>query len=102
MVSPLFRWTARLLDQAVAWYLSEHVTAGYKFLMQNYNVGDKVCIFGPSGAHYGPSWERLTCSGFIDRFLPRRVYCSSAGRDVVQGLIHYPVPYLFLILTRLA
>lgn len=88
MVSPFFRWAARLLDQAVAWYLSEHVQSGYKFLMQNYNVGDKVCIFGPSGAHYGPSWERLNgrhCRGIIDRFLPRRLYCSSAGGNAAQG-----------------
>jgi len=27
-------------------YLDEHVRAGYKFLMQNYRAGDKICIFG--------------------------------------------------------
>ena len=42
---------ARILDEAFAWYLSEHVIEGYKFLMQNYNVGDKVCLFGLSNAH---------------------------------------------------
>ena len=29
-----------------AWYLSEHIMDGYKFLMQNYHEGDSVCIFG--------------------------------------------------------
>lgn len=27
-------------------YLDTHVTDGYKFLMQNYRIGDKICIFG--------------------------------------------------------
>lgn len=37
---------ARFLDQALAWYLSEHIMNGYEFLMQNYHEGDSVCIFG--------------------------------------------------------
>lgn len=65
VVSPFLRWWAAGLDMAIAWYLSQHVLVsfwgvicnchsrvsrldGYKFLMQNYNVGDKVCIFGVS------------------------------------------------------
>lgn len=27
-------------------YLDAHVMDGYRFLMQNYRVGDKICIFG--------------------------------------------------------
>lgn len=46
VVSPLFNWGAKLLDEAVAWYLPAHVMGGYEFLMQNYTVGDKICIFG--------------------------------------------------------
>ena len=30
-----------------AWYLSEHILDGYRFLMKNYHEGDHVCIFGP-------------------------------------------------------
>ncbi|KAI0041755.1 hypothetical protein FA95DRAFT_653024 [Auriscalpium vulgare] len=41
-VKPIFRWGAKILDEAFAWYLSEHVLDGYRFLMQNYNTGDKV------------------------------------------------------------
>lgn len=47
VVSPLFRFAARVLDEMFAWYLSEHIMDGYKFLMQNYHEGDSVCIFGP-------------------------------------------------------
>ncbi|KAI0062798.1 hypothetical protein BV25DRAFT_1870219 [Artomyces pyxidatus] len=52
VVSPLLTTTAKLLDMAFAWYLSEHVLDGYRFLMQNYNVGDKVCLFGFSRGAY--------------------------------------------------
>jgi uncharacterized protein (DUF2235 family) len=48
VVRPIFRWAAHKLDEAFAWYLSEHVLGGYRFLMQNYDYGDKVYIFGPS------------------------------------------------------
>ena len=27
-------------------YLDAHVRGGYQFLMENYVVGDKICIFG--------------------------------------------------------
>lgn len=49
VVSPLFQWSAKILDEAFAWYLYQHVIDGYKFLMQNYNTGDKVLLFGAFG-----------------------------------------------------
>ncbi|KAI0322401.1 hypothetical protein OF83DRAFT_1094151 [Amylostereum chailletii] len=52
VVSPLLHWWATVWDEAVAWYLPEHVMDGYKFLMQNYNAGDKVCLFGFSRGAY--------------------------------------------------
>ncbi|KAF9465243.1 hypothetical protein BDZ94DRAFT_1281484 [Collybia nuda] len=52
VVSPLFHWVARLLDEAFAWYLDAHVIDGYRFLMQNYRAGDKICIFGFSRGSY--------------------------------------------------
>ena len=104
IVSPLFRWAARLLDQAVAWYLSEHVTAGYKFLMQNYNVGDRVCLFGSSDTDGGFDGRQLTDCDFIARVLSWRIHCPSARGDVVQGTMRYPVYILdrSLMPTRLA
>ncbi|KAI9508334.1 hypothetical protein F5148DRAFT_923284 [Russula earlei] len=51
-VSPIFRGVAGLLDQGFAWYLSEHIIEGYKFLMQNYHEGDSICIFGFSRGAY--------------------------------------------------
>jgi uncharacterized protein (DUF2235 family) len=52
VVSPLFNWGAKMLDLALAWYMDAHVLDGYKFLMQNYRDGDKICIFGFSRGAY--------------------------------------------------
>ncbi|KAH9070704.1 hypothetical protein EDB83DRAFT_2221677 [Lactarius deliciosus] len=52
VVSPLFEKAAEILDDTIAWYLYQHIMDGYKFLMQNYNVGDKVCLFGFSRGAY--------------------------------------------------
>lgn len=46
LVSPISAWLAQTFDKGVAMFLYQHVMDGYKFLMQNYNVGDKVCLFG--------------------------------------------------------
>ncbi|GJE99327.1 DUF2235 domain-containing protein [Phanerochaete sordida] len=52
VVQPLFQWGAKMLDEAIAWYLDAHVRGGYTFLMQNYRPGDKICIFGFSRGAY--------------------------------------------------
>jgi len=65
----LFTWIAKLADEAIAWYLDEHVRAGYKFLMQNYRTGDKVCLFGFSRGAY----TARALAGFLHKIglLPR-------------------------------
>ncbi|KAI0769028.1 hypothetical protein BD413DRAFT_87062 [Trametes elegans] len=52
VVSPFFQWAAKILDEAFAWYLDSHVRGGYQFLMQNYNPGDRICLFGFSRGAY--------------------------------------------------
>ncbi|KAI9058264.1 hypothetical protein FKP32DRAFT_1688725 [Trametes sanguinea] len=52
VVSPLFQWAAKILDEAFAWYLDAHVRGGYQFLMQNYVAGDRICLFGFSRGAY--------------------------------------------------
>lgn len=52
VVSPMFTWLAKILDEAFAWYLDAHVMEGYKFLMNNYEPGDKICLFGFSRGAY--------------------------------------------------
>ncbi|KAI0673866.1 hypothetical protein C8Q78DRAFT_1076827 [Trametes maxima] len=43
---------SKILDEAVAWNLDAHVMSGYEFLMQNYEAGDKICLFGFSRGAY--------------------------------------------------
>ncbi|KAF8662081.1 hypothetical protein AX16_001191 [Volvariella volvacea WC 439] len=50
--TPLASKVSKSLDEAVAWNLDEHVMEGYKFLMQNYIAGDRICIFGFSRGAY--------------------------------------------------
>ncbi|KAK7022138.1 hypothetical protein R3P38DRAFT_3195528 [Favolaschia claudopus] len=51
-VSPILEWGAKLLDSAFAIFLKDHVMEGYKFLMNNYHAGDRICIFGFSRGSY--------------------------------------------------
>jgi uncharacterized protein (DUF2235 family) len=37
------------MDEGFAWYLYQHIEDGYQFLMQNYQVGDKIHLFGAFG-----------------------------------------------------
>lgn len=51
-VDAITRRFAKVLDQAIAWSLPLRTQAGYEFLMQNYEYGDKMCIFGFSRGAY--------------------------------------------------
>ncbi|KAK2467677.1 hypothetical protein APHAL10511_000532 [Amanita phalloides] len=43
---------ASAIDSAIALHLDDHVKEGYKFIIQSYRPGDKICLFGFSrGAH---------------------------------------------------
>ncbi|EJT99648.1 hypothetical protein DACRYDRAFT_17303 [Dacryopinax primogenitus] len=43
---------AKLVDQAVAWDIGNHIMGGYSFLMQNWTPGSKISIFGFSRGAY--------------------------------------------------
>ncbi|KAK7464107.1 hypothetical protein VKT23_006271 [Stygiomarasmius scandens] len=48
-------WMAKLqrvVDMMVGMHLSAHVMTGYEFIMQNYQSGDKICLFGFSRGAY--------------------------------------------------
>ncbi|KAF9654138.1 hypothetical protein BDM02DRAFT_6878 [Thelephora ganbajun] len=50
--TPIVKKVSKLLDEAVAWNLASHTQSGYEFLMQQYQFGDKICIFGFSRGAY--------------------------------------------------
>ncbi|KAL4252467.1 hypothetical protein ABKN59_002783 [Abortiporus biennis] len=49
---PVSNGVSLILDQMLAWNLGSHVKDGYAYLMQNYQRGDKICIFGFSRGAY--------------------------------------------------
>ncbi|KAG8952364.1 hypothetical protein FRC04_004792 [Tulasnella sp. 424] len=51
-VGPISRRVSKAIDMAVAWYLDDHIMGGYRFLMENYREGDKICLFGFSRGAY--------------------------------------------------
>ncbi|KIM49864.1 hypothetical protein M413DRAFT_438988 [Hebeloma cylindrosporum] len=52
IATPLASKISKNLDMAVAWNLDAHIMGGYEFLMQNYQVNDRICIFGFSRGAY--------------------------------------------------
>ena len=77
------------MDEAFAWYLYQHVEDGYKFLMQNYIVGDRICLFGSSGSDGGGREGRwLTYCDFVPRVLAWRLHSPGARGYVTQGIIY--------------
>ncbi|KAF9461946.1 hypothetical protein BDZ94DRAFT_1166859 [Collybia nuda] len=42
----------KAMDAMIGVHLNAHVMSGYEFLMQNYEAGDKICIFGFSRGAY--------------------------------------------------
>ncbi|KAG8944216.1 hypothetical protein FRC04_002083 [Tulasnella sp. 424] len=50
--SPTLQGLAKVLDAGLAWYLDAHIIGGYRFLMENFEAGDKICLFGFSRGAY--------------------------------------------------
>ncbi|MBV8927350.1 MAG: DUF2235 domain-containing protein [Bradyrhizobium sp.] len=46
------RWFVKQIDLATAWFLSEHVTDAYRFLMRYHQDGDRIYVFGFSRGAY--------------------------------------------------
>jgi uncharacterized protein (DUF2235 family) len=51
-VNPLLQKFAQGADWGFAWYLYQHIIDGYKFMVQNWNEGDSIYIFGFSRGAY--------------------------------------------------
>ncbi|KAJ3864741.1 hypothetical protein EV359DRAFT_40394 [Lentinula novae-zelandiae] len=80
-------WMAKLhkaADMMVGIHLNAHVMTGYEFLMQNYKIGDKICIFGFSRGAY----TARALAGMIHKvgLLPRHN--------------HQQVPFAYKMYTR--
>jgi hypothetical protein len=61
-------------------YLNAHVQDGYRFLMKNYRIGDKICLFGET------IWQHflfLSADRFVEGF-SRGAYTARA----LAGMLH--------------
>ncbi|OJA08866.1 hypothetical protein AZE42_01742 [Rhizopogon vesiculosus] len=52
MATPLMAKMSKTVDMMFGHHLDAHVMGGYEFIMQNYEYGDKICIFGFSRGAY--------------------------------------------------
>ncbi|KAL0952102.1 hypothetical protein HGRIS_008735 [Hohenbuehelia grisea] len=52
IAKPMMARLKKTLDSMIGVHLNAHVMTGYEFLMQNYQAGDKICIFGFSRGAY--------------------------------------------------
>lgn len=52
VASPITAKITKVVDSMIGIHLDAHVMSGYEFLMQNYEAGDKICLFGFSRGAY--------------------------------------------------
>ncbi|KAJ8584078.1 hypothetical protein M405DRAFT_798490 [Rhizopogon salebrosus TDB-379] len=52
MATPMMAKLSKTVDMMIGNHLNAHVMGGYEFLMQNYEAGDRICIFGFSRGAY--------------------------------------------------
>ncbi|OJA19274.1 hypothetical protein AZE42_04490 [Rhizopogon vesiculosus] len=52
IATPMMAKISKIVDMMLGNHLDAHVMGGYEFLMQNYEAGDKICIFGFSRGAY--------------------------------------------------
>ncbi|KAI0829014.1 hypothetical protein BC628DRAFT_1417379 [Trametes gibbosa] len=84
VASPLQAKIDKLLDDMVAWNLGSHVQSGYEFIMQNYQSGDKICLFGFSRGAY----TARALAGMIHKV------------GLLPACNHQQVPFAYKMFTR--
>ncbi|KAF8604729.1 hypothetical protein BDV93DRAFT_543751, partial [Ceratobasidium sp. AG-I] len=70
---------AKKADEGVAWFLYQHVIDGYKFLVETYQIGDRISIFG------------FSRGAFTARALAGMVHC--VGLLPRHNIEHIPFAY---------
>ncbi|KAF8594721.1 hypothetical protein BDV93DRAFT_611738 [Ceratobasidium sp. AG-I] len=70
---------AKTLDEGIAWYLDQHIMDGYKYLMETYRAGDRICIFG------------FSRGAFTARALAGMIHC--VGLLPRHNIEHIPFAY---------
>ncbi|KAJ3520999.1 hypothetical protein NM688_g9077 [Phlebia brevispora] len=84
IATPFYAKVSKAMDAAIAWNLDAHVMGGYEFLMQNYQGGDKICIFGFSRGAY----TARSLAGMIHKV------------GLLPACNHQQVPFAYHMYTR--
>ncbi|KAL0577269.1 hypothetical protein V5O48_004726 [Marasmius crinis-equi] len=84
IATPFMAKISKTLDEMIAWNLDSHVMGGYEFLMQNYTVGDRICIFGFSRGAY----TARSLAGMIHKV------------GILPACNHQQVPFAYKMYTR--
>jgi len=96
MWDKLERWWVTRLDLAIAWLLEDHVLDAYRFLMQYYEDGDEIFIFGFSRGAYsarvlaGMLYKVGLLGSGNEELLPFAwdTYANEMNEDVYTGFRH--------------
>ncbi|KAI0333978.1 hypothetical protein GY45DRAFT_1243335 [Cubamyces sp. BRFM 1775] len=89
-VSRLRSKVDQVMDEMFAWHLDAHVQDGYEFLMQNYQAGDKISLFGFSRGAY----TARALAGMVHKASP----ITSVG--LLPACNHQQVPFAYKMFTR--
>ncbi|CAK5265619.1 unnamed protein product [Mycena citricolor] len=73
----------RTIDAMLGLHLNAHVMGGYEFLMQNYQAGDKICLFGFSRGAYV---NRAGIGGNVG--VPRSIRDAANSEETYDSRIH--------------
>ncbi|KAI0658451.1 hypothetical protein C8Q70DRAFT_196246 [Cubamyces menziesii] len=73
-----------VMDEMFAWHLDAHVQDGYEFLMQNYQAGDKISLFGFSRGAY----TARALAGMVHKV------------GLLPACNHQQVPFAYKMFTR--
>ncbi|PSR73063.1 hypothetical protein PHLCEN_2v11085 [Hermanssonia centrifuga] len=84
IATPFMANLSKNVDAAIAWNLDAHVMDGYTFLMQNYQAGDKICIFGFSRGAY----TARSLAGMVHKV------------GLLPSCNHQQVPFAYKMFTR--
>ncbi|KAH9932412.1 hypothetical protein B0H21DRAFT_92677 [Amylocystis lapponica] len=84
VATPLMASLSKTLDMMIAWNMDAHVMGGYEFLMENYEAGDKICIFGFSRGAY----TARALAGMIHKV------------GLLPACNHQQIPFAYKMFTR--
>jgi hypothetical protein len=83
----------KILDNAFALYIHQHVIDCYDFLVRYYNPGDRLFFFGLSSPHYLDGRRHLADSALLQDSLVVHTLLESLRRCYTKYSLSYSIFY---------